>query len=69
MLVKGRQDLAKTDRGSCCKEEWLEEFLDSKGAFCNGKKGDDNDGNNGNNGMEITNSSSYWRVLRIVATK
>ena len=32
MSVK-RQSLAETDKGSCYKEEWLEEFWDSKGAF------------------------------------
>ena len=35
MLVKGRQNLAETDRGSYYKEEWLEEVLNSKGAFYN----------------------------------
>ena len=35
MPVKRRQNLAETDRGSYYKEERLEEFLDSKGAFCN----------------------------------
>ena len=33
MPVKRRQNLAETDRGSYYKEEWLEKFLDSKGAF------------------------------------
>ena len=33
MLVKRRPNIAKTDRGSYYIQEWLEEFLDSKGAF------------------------------------
>ena len=49
-------NLAVTDRGSYYKEERLEEFLDSKGAFCNGNESDNDD-------------KSYWRVLPIVAIK
>ena len=33
MPVKKRQNLAGTGRGSYYKEEWLEEFLDSKGVL------------------------------------
>ena len=33
MPVKGRQNLTETGRGSYYKEEWLEEFLESKSAF------------------------------------
>ena len=40
--VKRRQNLAETDRGSYYKEEYLEEFLDSKGAYCNGNESDNN---------------------------
>ena len=40
--VKRRQNLAETDKGSYCKEEWLEEFFDSKGAFYNGNESDNN---------------------------
>ena len=36
--VKRRQYLAETDKGSYQKKEWLEEFLDSKGAFYKGNK-------------------------------
>ena len=36
MPLKRRQNLSETDRGSYYKEEWLEEFLDSKGEFYNG---------------------------------
>ena len=43
--VKRRQILAEKDRGSYHKEEWLEEFLDSKGTFYNGNESDNNDGN------------------------
>ena len=42
MLVKRRQNLAETDKGSYYKEEWLEEFLDSKGVFCDGNESDNN---------------------------
>ena len=40
--VKRRQNIAETDKGTYYKEEWLDEFLDSKGAFCNGSEGDNN---------------------------
>ena len=33
MSLKRRWNLAETDRGSYYKEEWLDTFLDSKGAF------------------------------------
>ena len=50
MPVKRRQNLAVTDRGSCYKEEWLGEFLDSKCAFYNGNESDnDDDSYNENN--------------------
>ena len=42
MLVKRRQNLAETDRGYQ-KEERLEEFLDSKGAFYNVNETDNDD--------------------------
>ena len=45
MPVKRRHSLAETDRGLYYKEEYLEELLDSKGAFCNGNESD-NDENN-----------------------
>ena len=44
MPVKGKQNLAKTDRGSYYKEEWLEQFLDGKGAVYNCNESDNNDG-------------------------
>ena len=37
-IIKRRQTLAETDRGSYYKEEWLEEFLYSKGTFYNGNE-------------------------------
>ena len=43
MPVKRRQSLAKTGKGSYYKDEWLEEFLGSKGAFYNGNESDNND--------------------------
>ena len=43
MPVKRRQNLAETDRGSYYREEWLEEFLDSKSAFYNSNGSDNND--------------------------
>ena len=45
MQVKRRQNLAETNKGPYYKEEWLAEFLDSKGAFYNGNEYD-NDENN-----------------------
>ena len=61
MPVKRRQNLSETGKGSFYKEEWLEEFLDSKGAvkviMMMGVI------------MKIVNSSNYRRVLPIVATK
>ena len=35
MLLKRKWNLAKTDMGSYYKEEWIDKFLDSKGAFYN----------------------------------
>ena len=43
MPVKRRQNLAETDGGSYYKQEWLEEFLDSKGTCYNDNESD-NDG-------------------------
>ena len=43
------QNLAETDRGSYyIREEWLEEFLDDKGAFYNGIESDDSDNDDEN---------------------
>ena len=41
--VKRRQNLAEADNGPCYKEERLEEFLDSKGAFYNVNESDNDD--------------------------
>ena len=43
LLVKRRQNFPETDRRSYYKEEWLEEFLDSKDAFYNGNESDNDD--------------------------
>ena len=43
MPAKRRQNLAETERGSYYKEEQLEEFLDSKGAFYDSNENDNND--------------------------
>ena len=43
MPVKRRQNLVETDRESYYKEERLEEFLDSKGAFHNVNESDNYD--------------------------
>ena len=40
MPAKRRQNLAERDKGSYYKQEWLEEFLDGKGAFYNGNESD-----------------------------
>ena len=40
--VKRRQSLAEANKGSYYKEQWLEEFLNSNGAFNNGNEGDKN---------------------------
>ena len=47
MSVTRRQNLAETDRGSYYnQEEWLEEFLEDKGVFCNvGESGDSHNDN------------------------
>ena len=52
MPVKRRQNLAETDRGSYYKEERLEEFLDSKGAFYNVNESDDDESYAENNGQQ-----------------
>ena len=48
LRIRLKKDICRkkedTNRGyNCNKEEWLEEFLDGKGAFCNGSESDDND--------------------------
>ena len=44
MPAERRQNLAETDRGSQYnQEEWLDKFLDYKGAFYNGIESDDSD--------------------------
>ena len=55
MPEERRQNLAETNRGLFYnQEEWVEEFLDDKGAFYNGSESDDsdNDDENYNKNME-----------------
>ena len=55
MPEERRQNLAEAGRGSYYnQEEWVEEFLDDKGAFYNGSESDDgdNDDENYNENME-----------------
>ena len=55
MPEERRQNLAETNRGLFYnQEEWVEEFLDYKGAFYNGSESDDsdNDDENYNKNME-----------------
>ena len=50
MPVKRRQNFAETGRESYYKEEWLEESLESKGAFYKDNESDnDDDSYNENN--------------------
>ena len=56
MPEERRQNLAQIDRRSFYnQEEWVEEFLDDKGAFYNGRESDDgdNDDENYNKNMEV----------------
>ena len=49
MPEERRQNLAETDRGSYYnQEEWLEEFLDDKGAFYDGSESDDSENDDEN---------------------
>ena len=62
MPVKRRQNLAETDRGSCYKGEWFEEFLDSKGAFYNGNE-NDNDENDKQQQFPEGFANSYYKIV------
>ena len=48
MLEEIRQNLAKTDRSYYNQEEWLEKFLDDKGAFYDVSESNDSENNNDN---------------------
>ena len=49
MPAKKRQNLPETGRTSYYnEEEWLEEFLDDKGAFYDGSESDDSENDNEN---------------------
>ena len=63
MLEERRQNLAKTDMGCYYNQkEWLEEFLDDKGAFYNGIESDDSD--NGDKNYKNYNKNSRANVLQ-----
>ena len=67
MPLKRRQNLAKTDRGSYYKEEWLEESLDSKCAFYNVNESDNDDEsyneNNGQQQLPEGFANSHYRIV------
>ena len=62
MPVKRRHSLAETDRGLYCKEEYLEELLNSKGAFCNGNESD-NDENNEQQQLPEGFANSCYKIV------
>ena len=66
MPVKRKQNLVETDRGSYYKEEWLEEFLDSKDAFYNGNENNNDENNEQQQLPEDFANSSYKIVLPII---
>ena len=74
MLVRRKQNLAETGKGSYYKEERLEEFLNSKGAFYNVNETDNDDEScNENNGqqqlLEGFDNSCYKIVTSILLQK
>ena len=74
MPVKQRQNLPETDEGSYYKEEWLEEFLVSKGAFHNVNESDNNDESYNKNNEhqqlpEVFANGCYKIVSRILLQK
>ena len=59
--VKKRQYLTETDRGSYYNQgQWLEEFLDSKGAFYNGIENDDSDNDDENYNENNEQQTVTW---------
>ena len=62
MPVKRKQNLAETDRVSYYKEEWLEEFLDSKCSFYNGNESD-NDENNEQQQLPEGFANSCYKIV------
>ena len=66
MPVKRRQNLAEIDRGSYYKEEWLKEFLDSKGAFYNGSESHNDENNEQQQLLEGFANSCYKIVSPIL---
>ena len=74
MPVKRRQNSAETYRESYYKGKWLEEFLDSKGAFYNANESNnDDEGYNENNEqqqlLEGFASSCYKIISPILLPK
>ena len=67
MPVKRKQNLTETDRGSYYKEKWLEELLDSKGAFYNVNESDNDDEsyneNNGQQELPEGFANSHYRIV------
>ena len=67
MPIKRRQNLAEINRGSYYKVEWLEKFLDSKGAFYNGNESDNDDAsyNENNERQELPEgfASSCYKIV------
>ena len=58
-----RQNLPETDRGSYYnQEEWVEKFLDDKGAFYNGSDGDNDDENYNENIEAVVRIGSSKKV-------
>ena len=64
MSLKRRWNLAETDRRSYYQEEWIDKFLDSKGAFYNSNESHWCESYNENN-----EQLSYRSGLPIIASK
>ena len=63
MSEERRQNLAKKDRKSYySQEEQLEEFLDDKGAFCNGSESDDSENDDENYTEKSSLSQMFFRI-------
>ena len=62
-----RQSLAETDKDRYYnQEEWLDEFLDNKGAFYNGSESNDDENYNENVGAVVRRcSSKFLKISQI----
>ena len=77
MPAERRQNLVETDRRSYYnQEEWLEEFLDDKGAFYNGSETDDTDNddencNENNKQQQLSESfaNSCYKIVSLILLK